>query len=426
MVYELKEISEKEFRKFADKQEQKSFFQTPEIGELNRRNGAKIYYLGMTSGKELLAATMIIARPSRIGKKIFYSPRGPLIDYFNDELLTEFFSLLKKFVREHDGFVFKFDPYFEKWERDIDGNLVDGGFDNTCVIDSLKKLGIKVDPKPEQIPWMFALDVREKTPEDGRALHMPSGKKKSIDELKKDFRANTRNIINKTLKSGITLRDLKKDEISEFKKMLDETATRKGFHDRTLEYYENMYDVFEKNIRYVFAELKLDSYIKLREKELNENEKLLSKLLNEKDEEVLKKNKGRISELEVTIAGIKKKITKASEFKKDGDIIPLSSGMFLLYGDEVLYLFSGNYEKYMFFDAQYLIQWEMINYALDHGYKRYNFYGISGKFDKNDPTYGMYEFKKGFNGRVIELIGGFEMPVTWHYRIHKLLEKIKR
>ena len=98
--------------------------------------------------------------------------------------------------------------------------------------------------------------------------------------------------------------------------------------------------------------------------------------------------------------------------------------MFILYGDEVVYLISGNYKKYMQFNAQYLIQWEMINFAVNNNYKRYNFYGISGNFDKKDKNYGMYEFKKGFNGYVIKLIGELELPITFHYKIHKILKTI--
>lgn len=80
----------------------------------------------------------------------------------------------------------------------------------------------------------------------------------------------------------------------------------------------------------------------------------------------------------------------------------------------------------MNFNAQYLIQWEMINYAVKNHYKRYNFYGITGNFDKNNKDYGMYEFKKGFNGYVIQLIGELQLPITYHYKLHHLLSFIRK
>ena len=82
------------------------------------------------------------------------------------------------------------------------------------------------------------------------------------------------------------------------------------------------------------------------------------------------------------------------------------------------------------YNAQYLIQWYMIKYAVEHGFKRYNFYGIQGLPDKSSKDYGIYDFKKGFTsdetGCVTELIGAHELPVNMiFYQLHKLLSKLK-
>ena len=100
--------------------------------------------------------------------------------------------------------------------------------------------------------------------------------------------------------------------------------------------------------------------------------------------------------------------------------------MFILTKPEVIYLSSGNYDEFMNFNAQYLIQWEMIKYAVNNKYDRYNFYGISGNFDKNDKDYGIYEFKTGFNGYVEELIGEYAYPTSFVYYIMKLIHKIRK
>ena len=43
--------------------------------------------------------------------------------------------------------------------------------------------------------------------------------------------------------------------------------------------------------------------------------------------------------------------------------------------------------------GSYAIQWTMINYAIDHGIDRYNFYGISGNFSEDEDV-GVIKFKK--------------------------------
>ena len=410
---EFTELTEQEFTKFAENHPQFSFFQTKEIAELRERKGWQKHYVGVKDGKKILAGAMMVSKVMRFGKKIFYSPRGPLIDYDDPEIVKFFFKNLKKYLKTRGAYVFRFDPYFELQDRDIDGNVVKDGENHEQAIKNLTSLKIKIDPHPEQLKWMFALDLKT-----------TSGKRKSRDEIKKDFRPNTRNLINKTLKTGIKVRELKKEELGDFKAMCTATAERKGFtkDDKSLKYYQDMYDLFGKNVKFEVAELDLGDY----EKRLSSQQKIAEKMLKEYEKDP-EKNQGRIKEAKVTIESLQKQQEKAEKIRKeDGDKIQLSCGMFLLPGKkEIIYLISGNSEKYMFFDAQYLIQWEIINLAVKNRYDRYNFYGISGIFDKSHPTYGMYEFKKGFGGHVLELIGGFEMPVSGFYYFHKLLAKIR-
>ena len=99
--------------------------------------------------------------------------------------------------------------------------------------------------------------------------------------------------------------------------------------------------------------------------------------------------------------------------------------MFIMTNPEVIYLSSGNYEEFMMHNSQYLIQWEMIKYAIENGFEKYNFYGIPATFDKNDKDYGIYGFKTGFNGYVEELIGEFEISTSPIYYLIKLIHKIK-
>ena len=52
----------------------------------------------------------------------------------------------------------------------------------------------------------------------------------------------------------------------------------------------------------------------------------------------------------------------------------------------------------------------MINYAIEHGINRYNFYGISGDFSEDAEDAGVVKFKKGYDADVIEYVGDFIKP----------------
>lgn len=56
----------------------------------------------------------------------------------------------------------------------------------------------------------------------------------------------------------------------------------------------------------------------------------------------------------------------------------------------------------------YLLQWEMIRWALESGCSLYDFGGICTDPDENPSLYGVYQFKKQFHGEVTEYAGLFK------------------
>lgn len=342
-------LTPEEFRKFADKYPDKSFFQTPEIAKLREKNGWIPYYFGVKEKNKLLAATMVVAKPTFLGKSTFYAPGGPLIDYEDTKLLNFFMKNLKNYMKTHNGYVFHIDPYYELIERDRDGEVVENGFNHQKAATNLRNLGFRPLKISEQPKYLFVLNLKNHTP----------------DELFASFKQNTRNLISRTSRKGVKVRELKREELKDFKKITESTAKRRDFYDKTLDYYEQMYDLFHDKGEVKFI----------------------------------------VAEAENTI---------------------LSAAMFMTYGDEVLYLFSGSDKNYMKeYNSQYAIQWYMIKYAAEHGFKRYNFYGIQGLPDPKKPGYGIYKFKKGFGGRVVELLGSYELPLGPVYHIHSIVSKIK-
>ena len=104
----------------------------------------------------------------------------------------------------------------------------------------------------------------------------------------------------------------------------------------------------------------------------------------------------------------------------------------MIYNKEILSLFGRCYDKYKEFLSFYTIHWELIKYAINNGYTKYNFYGISGDFkDKSDELYGLYDFKRGFGGNVEEYIGEFDLVINkfmyflykYGFKFYKMIKK---
>lgn len=407
---QFREITRDEYHDFWGNHPLKTFLSAPEIGELRKSNGWDVYYVGVEDDKKLVAAAMLVSHKRHFGKYEFYSPRGVLVDYENETLLHYFLDEIKNFVKNHRGYIFRMDPYVIYKERDIDGNIVEGGVDHSKLVSYLLDFGFKkvAIADMEQVGWMFSLPLEGKTKE----------------QILKEMKPNTRNTIRKTEKIGITVKELGYDELERFQNIMIETGARKNFSVRSVDYYKKMYELFHEKgeVKYYVTELDLVQYQKKLEDDKQTALDKLSKLSDAKYNEGQKKN------LENEIHSYEKRIQEAEEIRKEKntDVIILSGSMFMIIQPEIIYLSSGNYEEFMKFNSQYLLQWMMIQYGIEHGFKKHNFYGIPANINKHPKDYGIYEFKRGFNGIVEELIGEFELPITWHYYLMKLIHKIRK
>lgn len=389
-------ITKEEYDAFWNNYYRKSFINTSQMANVKEKENYKVYYLGLKKNNELIGASILVSIKSHFGKYDFYSPRGFLIDYNNKDLIKIYTEYVKNFVKENNGYEFRIDPYIVNVSRDGEGKIVDG-IDNRWLNDYLKKLGYKhiSNKNAEQgVVWMYALDTKDEIE----------------DSIMRKIKPRTRTLIRKTLKSGIKIRSLKRNELNLFKQIMDETGKNKNFKVRSLSYYESMYDIFSKNnnIKFLIAEINLKDYI----------ENINNEICDAKNKKQIDNNH---------IESLNRKILNAKKLReKYGDNITLSGAMFILIKPEVVFLYGGNYEEFMDFNAQYILQWEMIKYAVNNKYDRYNFYGISGNFNKDDKEYGVYDFKSRFGGYTEELIGEYAYPTSFIYYIINLIRRFRK
>lgn len=404
----IEELKSNEYEEYISKNKYTTFYQKEYWGKLKKDGGWNYKLVGMKKNNKIVGATLLLFKNLPLGLKLFYSPRGFLIDYNDEELLKEFVLEIKEYVKKENGFILKIDPYVEYKTRDIDGNIVEGGVDNSKVVENLKKLGFKhygfnKDISKELQPrWMYVLDLKGKTE----------------DEIFSNFSKHYRKTIRRTEKQGLVVERISKDKLMDYKKIMEHTSSRRDFIDRPYSYYENMYDKIGENL--IINVCYLDTNLGIN-----------------KFKDEIKKIEGYQDIKDYHLKDIedyKKKIELYESYqKKYGDKIPLAGTMSIVCGKEYLNLFGGAYEEFMHYDAQYLIKWHTMKEALNLGCEIYNFYGISGNFEKeNNDMYGVYEFKRGFGGRVVELIGEFDLIISKHkyclynfmFKTYKIVKKI--
>ena len=86
---------------------------------------------------------------------------------------------------------------------------------------------------------------------------------------------------------------------------------------------------------------------------------------------------------------------------------PISGTLATQYGDKTWYMYGASSNEHRNVMPNYLLQWEMIRWAVEGKSRIYDFRGVSGDLSPDNPLYGLYRFKKGFNGDFCEFCGQF-------------------
>ncbi len=169
---------------------------------------------------------------------------------------------------------------------------------------------------------------------------------KTEDEAFAGLSSKTRYNVRVARKHNVDVQIRDKSALSEFVPIMRTTGLRDGFATRPLSYFERMMDVFGEHARLYMA---------------------------------------------------------YHESK------PIAGTIAIQYGDKVWYLYGASSNEFRNLMPNYLLQWEMIRWSIETKCRIYDFRGVSGDTSKDNPLYGLYRFKKGFNGDFTEFPGEFNL-----------------
>jgi peptidoglycan pentaglycine glycine transferase (the second and third glycine) len=407
-------LSDEEYASFWEASPQRNFLNSPEAAALRRKENWQVELPAVRENGRIVCASLLASSTVMKIYRYYYGQRGFLVDYSDQELLAFYVEHLKEYLHAHKGLYLMINPYVLYRERDISGDLVPDGFDHSYVISNLEKLGFIHQPfinyydggEPQ---WMFSMNL------EGR------------DEagVLKNMAQQTRWSVRRTEKTGIQVRKLTRDEMNIFIEMEKETGKRRNFAIRDTEFYCRQADAYGAHEKVLAAYLDIESYLKNLSDARRDMEKEKAEIDQVLTEHPSRKYQKRQRVLREAIDLNENNRKDAQHLQaKYGRIIYMAASVFMVYSNEITYLFSATHDEFRKFYAPYAIQWYIIRYAIKHHIPRYNFYGISGNFDKSAADYGIYTFKKGFGGQVEQLVGKFILPIR--PAVYKMYTKLKK
>ncbi|MCI8777786.1 MAG: aminoacyltransferase [Bacilli bacterium] len=357
---EFIELNKKQFQRLQDNFSNSNYCQTTAWGDLKNITGWKSHYVGVMKDNSVICLALLISKCLFLKKSIFYAPRGFLTTYNNYEILEFFTKEIKKYIKKYGGIVLKIDPFIEYCKRNKDGRIISSQ-NKSNLVNFLKNLGYHHNgftvgyTKEIQYRWSFYLKID-----------------KSLDDIIVDMDKRCRRSLKKAQNYPLITKEVNRQNIEEFKKIMEHTCKRHNCFDRTIEYYQKIKETFNDTAVLLIVYLDKEKY-----------------LSDFKEDKLYNKIKNRNEKL-----------------------IPLSAGVFIYDKYYMHYVYGGTYKEYMPLMAQYKLQFDMIKYAKDKKLPFYDFGGISGNFVLGSKDYGVYEFKRGFGGNVIEYIGEFDFVVN--------------
>jgi lipid II:glycine glycyltransferase (peptidoglycan interpeptide bridge formation enzyme) len=115
-----------------------------------------------------------------------------------------------------------------------------------------------------------------------------------------------------------------------------------------------------------------------------------------------------------------------------GEIV---SGLILFYfGSRAWYMYGASTGAHRQLMPNHLLQWRAIERAKARGCTQYDMWGAPDLFAETDKMWGVYRFKSGFGGQVLQGLGAFDYPARpslyWAFtaalpRLRSLLRQLK-
>jgi peptidoglycan pentaglycine glycine transferase (the first glycine) len=110
----------------------------------------------------------------------------------------------------------------------------------------------------------------------------------------------------------------------------------------------------------------------------------------------------------------------------DGNL--LAALVVVAFGDGAIYLYGASSEEERQRMPAYLLQWEAMLWAREHGCRTYDLWGVPDEdeatleasfTERNDGLWGVYRFKRGFGGRLVRTIGAWDLVYApLRYRLY--------
>ncbi|HET0785936.1 TPA: aminoacyltransferase [Streptococcus pneumoniae] len=350
--------------------------------------------LGIYEGENLLAVASILIKSLPLGYKMFYIPRGPILDYRDTELLSFVIQSIKSYARSKRAIFVTFDPSICLSQSLINQEKTEFP-ENLAIIDSLQQMGVRWSGKTEEMGDTIQPRIQAKIYKENF----------EEDKLSKSTKQAIRTARNK----GVEIQFGGTELLESFSFLMKKTEKRKEIHLRNEAYYKKLLDNFKEDSYITLTSLDVSKRLRELEEQLEKNRVVAEKFNDATKPSKIQENIKEKERLEEEIDFLQGYMNMGKSN------IPLAATLSLEFGITSVNLYAGMDDDFKRYNAPILTWYETARYAFERGMLWQNLGGV-----ENSLNGGLYHFKEKFNPTIEEYLGEFTMPTHPLYPLLRL------
>ena len=395
-------LTKEEFDNFSNNHKYNSYYQSSCYAEFAKiTEQYQVHYLGFVDENDkLIGAALMLYKQLFWGYKYAYAPRGLLINYDDDDMVTEVTLELKKLLKKQKFIFITIDPLIVASERDKNGKIIQFNNSVNRILANFKQnnyehLGFNLYNESKLPRW----NVIARLNNDGRTIF-------------NNFSTDIKEKISYANSIGLTIEEDTTKNIDNFYEFVKKAYSKNG-----KKYFTNLYNAFNPSnkLKIFYAKLDTKKYVENVNKLYSEEEEKnieLAEIIQSGDSykyDIQKAINDKLSS-DKLLHMYKKDIVISTKFLKSNPE-GITCGAALTIEDAhgvniyVNYV-DNNYSKY---HSDAILIYEIMKYYGKLNFKYINIGAVTGNFDSSSKYYPMLENKLGFNSSILEYIGEFNM-----------------
>ncbi|MGT2783918.1 aminoacyltransferase [Streptococcus merionis] len=343
--------------------------------------------IGFYKNGQLVASASILIKPLPLGFTMLYIPRGPVMDYGDQDLVSFVIKSLKAYGKTKRTLFIKFDPALLLRQYALsDAESAPENEHVLSYVKNLEKAGAnwagRTSDIAETIQPRFQANVY------------------TAPNLAETFPKHTKRLMKDAINRGVITTRGDLTDVTEFAKVVELTEGRKGVALRNEDYFRKMMTIYGDDAYLHLAKVNLPKRLAEYQEQLAQIEK---DLLETADHQ-----KKRLTKLNQQKASVEKYISEFSDFvqKYDEELV-IAGILSVRFGNVMEMLYAGMNDDFKKFYPQYSLYPQVFDDAYQDSIIWANMGGVEGSLDD-----GLTKFKANFAPTFEEYIGEFDIPVN--------------